>query len=104
MNVTPPMNPDDLADALTALREHTPLVQCLTNIVVAEWTANVLLAVGAAPAMVDNPQEPAGSRPWRVACWSTWARRMTRLPAQCTSPVSYTHLRAHETDSYLVCR
>ena len=57
MNVTPPMNPDDLADALTALREHTPLVQCLTNIVVAEWTANVLLAVGAAPAMVDNPQE-----------------------------------------------
>ena len=21
-----------------------------------------------------------------------------------TSPVSYTHLRAHETDSYLVCR
>ena len=57
MNVAPPMNPDDLADALAALREHTPLVQCLTNIVVAEWTANVLLAVGAAPAMVDNPQE-----------------------------------------------
>ena len=22
----------------------------------------------------------------------------------CTAPVSYTHLRAHETDSYLVCR
>ena len=22
----------------------------------------------------------------------------------CTDPVSYTHLRAHETDSYLVCR
>jgi hydroxyethylthiazole kinase len=33
------------------------LVQCLTNIVVAGWTANVLLAVGAAPAMVDNPRE-----------------------------------------------
>jgi hydroxyethylthiazole kinase len=33
------------------------LVQCLTNIVVAAWTANVLLAVGAAPAMVDNPHE-----------------------------------------------
>jgi hydroxyethylthiazole kinase len=47
----------DLADALTALRDRTPLVQCLTNIVVAGWTANVLLAVGAAPAMVDNPHE-----------------------------------------------
>ena len=22
----------------------------------------------------------------------------------CIMPVSYTHLRAHETDSYLVCR
>ena len=22
----------------------------------------------------------------------------------CSRPVSYTHLRAHETDSYLVCR
>jgi hydroxyethylthiazole kinase len=47
----------DLADALTALRERPPLVQCLTNVVVAGWTANVLLAVGAAPAMVDNPRE-----------------------------------------------
>ena len=46
-----------LADALTALRDRPPLVQCLTNIVVAGWTANVLLAVGAAPAMVDNPHE-----------------------------------------------
>src|SRR5665647_2532773 len=25
-------------------------------------------------------------------------------PQPTTSPVSYTHLRAHETDSYLVCR
>src|SRR5680860_1731235 len=25
-------------------------------------------------------------------------------PAAHTGPVSYTHLRAHETDSYLVCR
>jgi hydroxyethylthiazole kinase len=29
----------------------------LTNIVAAQWTANVLLAAGAAPAMVDNPEE-----------------------------------------------
>jgi hydroxyethylthiazole kinase len=47
----------DCADALAALREKAPLVQCLTNIVVAQWTANVLLAIGAAPAMVDNPEE-----------------------------------------------
>jgi hydroxyethylthiazole kinase len=55
--VTPTVTPQDLAHALTALRERAPLVQCLTNVVVAGWTANVLLAVGAAPAMVDNPHE-----------------------------------------------
>lgn len=49
--------PADLASALAALRERTPLVQCLTNSVVMQWTANVLLAAGAAPAMVDNPEE-----------------------------------------------
>jgi hydroxyethylthiazole kinase len=54
---TSSVTPQDLADALEALRERPPLVQCLTNIVVAGWTANVLLAVGAAPAMVDNPHE-----------------------------------------------
>ena len=48
---------DAVAHALDALRADAPLVQCLTNIVVAQWTANVLLAVGAAPAMVDNPRE-----------------------------------------------
>ena len=46
-----------IAAALAALREQAPLVQCLTNVVVTQWTANVLLAVGAAPAMVDNPRE-----------------------------------------------
>lgn len=46
-----------VADSLGLLRERQPLVQCLTNIVVAQWTANVLLATGAAPAMVDNPHE-----------------------------------------------
>src|SRR5450756_648744 len=51
------VTPVNLADALTALRDRPPLVQCRTNIVVAGWTANVLLAVGAAPAMVDNPNE-----------------------------------------------
>ncbi|TAM86048.1 MAG: hydroxyethylthiazole kinase [Candidimonas sp.] len=49
--------PRDLGTALAALRERAPLVQCLTNIVVANFTANVLLAAGASPAMVDNPAE-----------------------------------------------
>ncbi len=53
------VGPEDCSEALQALRERLPLVQCLTNIVVAQWTANVLLAVGAAPAMVDNPNEAA---------------------------------------------
>ncbi|MGY1724923.1 hydroxyethylthiazole kinase [Blastococcus sp. SYSU DS0533] len=47
----------DLRAARTALREHAPLVHCLTNTVVQTLTANALLAVGAAPAMVDAPQE-----------------------------------------------
>lgn len=57
MPTTAPVSPVQLADALTALRAQAPLTQCLTNIVVANWTANVLLASGAAPAMVDNPKE-----------------------------------------------
>ncbi|MGH8111643.1 MAG: hydroxyethylthiazole kinase [Rhodanobacteraceae bacterium] len=52
-----PIQPEQLGAALAALRERAPLVQCLTNIVVANFTANVLLAAGASPAMVDNPAE-----------------------------------------------
>lgn len=50
-----PSVPADLA--LARLREAAPLVQCITNTVVTGFTANVLLAVGAAPAMVDIPEE-----------------------------------------------
>ncbi|WP_018155396.1 hydroxyethylthiazole kinase [Demetria terragena] len=46
-----------VGNTLHRLRERSPLVQCLTNNVVMGWTANVLLAAGAAPAMVDNPRE-----------------------------------------------
>lgn len=41
------------AEALERVRDTSPLVQCLTNSVVTNFTANVLLAAGAAPAMVD---------------------------------------------------
>ncbi len=45
------------SDALERVRSRAPLVQCLTNHVVVNFTANALLAVGAAPAMVDIPEE-----------------------------------------------
>jgi hydroxyethylthiazole kinase len=45
------------AEALGRVREQGPLVQCLTNSVVASFTANALLATGARPAMVDIPGE-----------------------------------------------
>ena len=43
--------------ALDRVRVAGPLVHCLTNDVVVNFTANALLAVGAAPAMVDIPEE-----------------------------------------------
>ncbi|MET8331038.1 hydroxyethylthiazole kinase [Streptomyces sp. NPDC005181] len=43
--------------ALARVRADSPLVQCLTNSVVTGFTANVLLALGASPAMVDIPVE-----------------------------------------------
>lgn len=45
------------ADALRALRAEVPLTQCLTNYVAMNIAANVLLAAGAAPAMVHTPEE-----------------------------------------------
>jgi hydroxyethylthiazole kinase len=47
------------ATRLYHLRRTTPLVQCLTNTVVTQFTANALLAAGASPAMVDTPEEAA---------------------------------------------
>ncbi len=56
-----PMTSADLAAflprALEQVRSRSPLVQCLTNAVVTGFTANVLLALDAAPAMVDIPGE-----------------------------------------------
>lgn len=40
-----------------AVRETAPLIQCLTNKVVSNISANALLAIGASPAMVDTPDE-----------------------------------------------
>ncbi|WP_346913112.1 hydroxyethylthiazole kinase [uncultured Roseibium sp.] len=42
---------------LAALRRDLPLVQCITNYVAMNIAANVLLAAGASPAMVSDPEE-----------------------------------------------
>lgn len=46
-----------VGEALERVRASRPLVMCLTNSVVTNWTANCLLALGARPAMVDEPEE-----------------------------------------------
>ncbi|MEU6003491.1 hydroxyethylthiazole kinase [Streptomyces sp. NPDC047197] len=48
---------DAVADVIASLRTSAPLVHCLTNVVVSQFTANVLLAAGAAPAMVHSAEE-----------------------------------------------
>lgn len=52
-----PVSTPDLAASAgrlrEALRQSPPLTHCVTNAVVTGFTANVLLALGAAPAMVD---------------------------------------------------
>ena len=42
---------------LQQLRQHVPLTHVITNDVVTGFTANVLLALGAAPAMITAPEE-----------------------------------------------
>lgn len=46
-----------VAQLVEEMRASAPLVHCLTNTVVNEITANVLLAAGAAPAMVIHEEE-----------------------------------------------
>lgn len=49
----------DVAHSLTLFRQQSPLIHCMTNDVVQTFTANVLLALGASPAMVIDPGEAA---------------------------------------------
>ncbi|VDR25881.1 Hydroxyethylthiazole kinase [Raoultella terrigena] len=52
-----PLNPAHIAHLRHLFRRHSPLIHCMTNDVVQTFTANVLLAIGASPAMVIDPQE-----------------------------------------------
>ncbi|MDV6236722.1 hydroxyethylthiazole kinase [Leptospira ellisii] len=47
----------EIVKDLSELRNKSPLTHVITNIVVTNWTANVLLAVGASPAMVIAEEE-----------------------------------------------
>lgn len=51
------LNHAQLAQTSNLFRSRTPLVHCMTNDVVQTFTANVLLAVGASPAMVIDIAE-----------------------------------------------
>lgn len=51
------MNTNDLAAVLENLRKKNPLILSLTNNVVQSITANMLLAVGAAPVMLNDAAE-----------------------------------------------
>ena len=72
--VVPPV-PDNTATELAAqaaaalerLRQAAPLVHNITNVVVANVTANALLAAGASPAMVQAEEEVADFAPRAAA-------------------------------------
>ncbi|MFI5015102.1 MAG: hydroxyethylthiazole kinase [Hyphomicrobiales bacterium] len=49
--------PQTIGDCLSRLRERRPLVHNITNFVVMNFTANILLALGASPAMVHAAEE-----------------------------------------------
>ena len=51
------LTPAQLAHSLQLLRQQKPLVHCMTNDVVQTFTANVLLALQASPAMVIDAEE-----------------------------------------------
>jgi hydroxyethylthiazole kinase len=52
-----PVTAETAAGLLEEVRTRSPLVQNITNAVVTNFTANALLALGAAPAMCDVPGE-----------------------------------------------
>ncbi len=56
-DISPAVTPENIEAVVDDVRARSPLVHCITNTVVANFTANLLLAAGAAPAMVDAPEE-----------------------------------------------
>jgi hydroxyethylthiazole kinase len=55
--MAPTRSAADLWSDLVAVRERSPLVHCITNLVVINFNANVLLAAGASPVMAHAHEE-----------------------------------------------
>ena len=55
--MTPNLSAADLWSDVVAVRERSPLVHCITNLVVINLNANVLLAAGASPVMAHAHEE-----------------------------------------------
>lgn len=53
------LTPQYFKQQMQQMHQHAPLVHCMTNDVAANFTANVLLAIGASPAMVVALEESA---------------------------------------------
>lgn len=51
---------NDVRSCIERVRAKKPLTHCITNNIVQEITANVLLSAGATPIMVCDPDEAAG--------------------------------------------
>lgn len=51
------LSPQDIWKDLKAVRENSPLIHCITNMVAANFNANTLLAVGASPVMSHAHEE-----------------------------------------------
>jgi hydroxyethylthiazole kinase len=67
--------------AVEEVRYQTPLVQCITNNVVINFTANALLSVGAAAAMVDIPTDSGPLGRWPVRLQVARQRRHAHIRA-----------------------
>lgn len=57
MSTPPSLTARDIWADIAAVRQSRPLVHCITNLVVTNFTANVLLACGAAPVMAHAHEE-----------------------------------------------
>src|SRR5665647_3939462 len=83
----------------------TPNHQKLQPWFATRWTTRMLSRV---PATIAASASTMSFRPWVSACRPAHHDENVDVMAlgSMTRPVtvSYTHLRAHETDSYLVCR
>lgn len=90
-----PLDPETAAAHLFHVRQVAPLVHCITNDVVQEITANVLLALGASPAMVVAPEEAS-----HFAALASAVSINVGTPRQDT--LTAMHLAAHSANAHHV--